>query len=123
MDELLAQFLIEAPELSAQASEDLLALEQTPDDAMRLDSAFRAVHTLKGSVGLFDFGGVAEEHAGALVTLAQSVAPHLIAAAEALSRLQEALAGAHEITRSDKALKSAYIVARSALAPLLQPTE
>ncbi|WP_374322409.1 chemotaxis protein CheA [Brevundimonas sp.] len=56
MDELLAQFLIEAPELSAQASEDLLALEQTPDDAMRLDSAFRAVHTLKGSVGLFDFG-------------------------------------------------------------------
>lgn len=66
---------------------------------------------------------IAEEHAAALVTLAQSVAPHLIAAAEALSRLQEALAGAHEITRSDKALKSAYIVARSALAPLLQPTE
>ena len=46
MDELLAQFLIEAPELSAQASEDLLALEQTPDDAVRFDSAFRAVHTL-----------------------------------------------------------------------------
>lgn len=54
MDELLEQFLVEAPELSQQASADLIALERRPGDRALLDSAFRAVHTLKGSVGLFD---------------------------------------------------------------------
>ncbi|WP_396593836.1 Hpt domain-containing protein [Brevundimonas sp. R86498] len=54
MDELLEQFLIEGPELVEQAGADLLALEQRPADTALIDSAFRAVHTLKGSVGLFD---------------------------------------------------------------------
>jgi two-component system chemotaxis sensor kinase CheA len=54
MSELLEQFLIEGRELAQQATEDLLALERDPADAARLDSAFRAVHTLKGSVALFD---------------------------------------------------------------------
>lgn len=54
MDELLEQFLIEGPELAQRAGQDLLALERTPDDAAVIDSAFRAIHTLKGSVGLFD---------------------------------------------------------------------
>ncbi len=55
MDEQLEQFLIEAPELVEQAAEDLLALERDPADAARLESAFRAFHSLKGSVALFDF--------------------------------------------------------------------
>ena len=55
MDELLEQFLIEAPELVQQASDDLLALVDDPGNAERIDSSFRAVHTLKGSVALFDF--------------------------------------------------------------------
>jgi two-component system chemotaxis sensor kinase CheA len=54
MDELLEQFLIEGPELAQRAGQDLLALERAPDDAALIDSAFRAIHTLKGSVGLFD---------------------------------------------------------------------
>ncbi len=54
MDELLDQFLIEGRELVQQASEDLLALDRNHGDTARLDSAFRAFHTLKGSVGLFD---------------------------------------------------------------------
>ncbi|MBZ5763082.1 chemotaxis protein CheA [Rhizobium sp. VS19-DR104.2] len=56
MDELIEQFALEARELVQQASDDLLALEQSPSDRERLESVFRAVHTLKGSVGLFDFG-------------------------------------------------------------------
>ena len=56
MDELMSQFAVEARELVQLASDDLLALERVPDDRTRLESAFRAVHTLKGSVGLFDFG-------------------------------------------------------------------
>lgn len=54
MDELIEQFAIEARELVQQASGDLLALEARPGDRGRLESAFRAIHTLKGSVGLFD---------------------------------------------------------------------
>ncbi|MGV8928377.1 MAG: chemotaxis protein CheA [Brevundimonas sp.] len=54
MDELLEQFLIEGPELVEQAGADLLALEQRPTDTALIDGVFRAVHTLKGSVGLFD---------------------------------------------------------------------
>ncbi|MBW6425125.1 chemotaxis protein CheA [Rhizobium sp. XQZ8] len=59
MDELIEQFAIEARELIQQASEDLMALEANPRARESLESAFRAIHTLKGSVGLFDFGPMA----------------------------------------------------------------
>jgi len=55
LDELLEQFLIEGRELVQLAADDLLALERDPADMARIDSVFRAVHTLKGSAGLFDF--------------------------------------------------------------------
>lgn len=53
--DLLAQFLVEAPELVQQAGEHLVALERNPDDRGALDGAFRAIHTLKGSAALFGF--------------------------------------------------------------------
>ncbi len=56
MDDLIAQFTVEGRELVQQAADDLLFLEVNPQAKDRLDSAFRSVHTLKGSVGLFDFG-------------------------------------------------------------------
>ncbi|MFE1603125.1 chemotaxis protein CheA [Methylobacterium sp. ID0610] len=55
MKDLIAQFLIEARDLIGSAADDLLALEASPGDAAALDRAFRAFHTLKGSVGLFDY--------------------------------------------------------------------
>ena len=54
MDELLEQFVIEGRDLVQQASDDLLALERSGPDRARVDAAFRAIHTLKGSAGLFD---------------------------------------------------------------------
>ena len=54
MDDLLEQFLIESRDLIAQAHEHLGALERVPDDRAQIDGAFRAVHTLKGSVAVFD---------------------------------------------------------------------
>ncbi len=54
MDELMQQFVVEALELTQQAADDLAALERQPDDRSHIESAFRAFHTLKGSVGLFD---------------------------------------------------------------------
>ncbi len=56
MDELTEQFGIEARELVHQAFESLLALEQDPLDQRQLESLFRSIHTLKGSVALFEFG-------------------------------------------------------------------
>nr|WP_295107595.1 chemotaxis protein CheA [uncultured Caulobacter sp.] len=53
-EDLLDHFLVEGRELTAQASQDLAALIRAPSDKALLDRAFRAVHTLKGSTGLFD---------------------------------------------------------------------
>jgi two-component system chemotaxis sensor kinase CheA len=49
------RFLIEGRELVTQGNDDLLALEERPDDKERLDGAFRALHTLKGAAGIVDF--------------------------------------------------------------------
>jgi two-component system chemotaxis sensor kinase CheA len=59
MNEFIEQFLIEGRELVEQGVDDLLALERDADDRERLDSAFRAFHTLKGSAGIVDFAAMA----------------------------------------------------------------
>ncbi|WP_404479177.1 chemotaxis protein CheA [Novosphingobium sp. BL-52-GroH] len=53
MDELLEQFLIEGRELVAEASNDLSVLAGDLRAAGAIDSAFRAIHTLKGSFAVF----------------------------------------------------------------------
>lgn len=59
MNEFVEQFVIEGRELVAQGNDDLLALEDRPDDKDRLDGAFRALHTLKGAAGIVDFVAMA----------------------------------------------------------------
>lgn len=53
-EDLLGEFLIEGREQVAEASRDLMSLLRAPGDQALLDRCFRAVHTLKGSAGLFD---------------------------------------------------------------------
>jgi two-component system chemotaxis sensor kinase CheA len=55
MNEFIEQFLVEARDLIELATSDLLALEQRPDDPERIDSVFRAFHTLKGAAGIVEF--------------------------------------------------------------------
>jgi two-component system chemotaxis sensor kinase CheA len=55
MNEFMEQFLFEARELVQQATDDFLALETAPSDRSRIESVFRAVHTLKGAAGIMDF--------------------------------------------------------------------
>jgi two-component system chemotaxis sensor kinase CheA len=55
MNEFIEQFLVECRELVEQSTDDLLALEEQPADRERLDSAFRAFHTLKGAAGIVEF--------------------------------------------------------------------
>lgn len=60
MDEFLAQFLTEARELLTAAANDLGALRRDFEDRKHLDSAFRAFHTLKGSVALFEMASAGQ---------------------------------------------------------------
>lgn len=60
MDELLEQFVIEGRDLVQQAADSLMALEQQPGSTAHIGSAFRAIHTLKGSAGLFDLAPMSE---------------------------------------------------------------
>ena len=62
---LLARFIEEARELLQASAAGLLILERNPGDADAINEVFRAVHTLKGSSGLFDIPALTRlVHAG-----------------------------------------------------------
>ena len=50
-DEILQDFLIEAGEIIETLNEELVELEQRPDDTDLLNSVFRSFHTIKGGAG------------------------------------------------------------------------
>jgi two-component system chemotaxis sensor kinase CheA len=58
VNEFEQQFLIESREFAEQATQGLLILEQSPHDAERLDSVFRAFHTLKGGAAIVEFAAM-----------------------------------------------------------------
>jgi two-component system chemotaxis sensor kinase CheA len=53
-------FQQEAQDLLVQLENALLDLEHTPDDSALVDTAFRALHTIKGSGSMFGFEAVAK---------------------------------------------------------------
>jgi two-component system chemotaxis sensor kinase CheA len=55
MNEFIEQFLLESRELVEHATDDLLALEEDAGGRDRIDSLFRALHTLKGAAGIVEF--------------------------------------------------------------------
>ncbi len=54
MNPLLARFIPEAQELIQQSATGILRLEKDPNNEAAINEVFRAIHTLKGSSGLFD---------------------------------------------------------------------
>ena len=50
-DEILQDFLVEASEILEQLGEQLVDLEQRPDDSDLLNAIFRGFHTVKGGAG------------------------------------------------------------------------
>lgn len=50
-DEILQDFLVEAGEILEQLGEQLVELEQSPDDLDLLNAIFRGFHTIKGGAG------------------------------------------------------------------------
>jgi two-component system chemotaxis sensor kinase CheA len=77
MSEFIDQFILESRELVETATRDLLALEQDPTDQQKLDSVFRAFHTLKGGAAIVDFSAMAR---------AMHAAEDVLAAARSRSR-------------------------------------
>ncbi len=47
-DEILQDFLVEAGEILETLSEELVELEQNPDNSEMINSVFRGFHTIKG---------------------------------------------------------------------------
>ena len=57
----LADYLNDAREDLQRANRALLALEKNPNEPERLNEIFRAVHTLKSSSAMLDFGSIGPE--------------------------------------------------------------
>jgi two-component system chemotaxis sensor kinase CheA len=60
MNPLLNQFITEARDFLQSISQQLLALEQHPEQSELIIELFRLVHTLKGNSGLFEFGAMSK---------------------------------------------------------------
>lgn len=59
-DEILQDFLVEAGEILEQLSEQLVELEQSPDDKDLLNAIFRGFHTVKGGAGFLQLDNMVE---------------------------------------------------------------
>ncbi len=59
-DEILQDFLVEAGELMEQLGEQLVELEQSPEDKDLLNAVFRAFHTIKGGAGFVSLTAMVE---------------------------------------------------------------
>ncbi len=59
-DEILQDFLVEAGEILEQLSEQLVDLEQRPEDLDLLNAVFRGFHTVKGGAGFLGITALVE---------------------------------------------------------------
>jgi len=59
-EEILQDFLVEAGEILEQLSEQLVDLEQRPDDKDLLNAIFRGFHTVKGGAGFLQLNPMVE---------------------------------------------------------------
>jgi two-component system chemotaxis sensor kinase CheA len=59
-DEILQDFLVEAGEILELLSEQLVELEQRPDDRNLLNAIFRGFHTVKGGAGFLQLDAMVE---------------------------------------------------------------
>jgi two-component system chemotaxis sensor kinase CheA len=60
MDDIAADFLIEAKEIASRLGEELVALERSPGDKELLNAVFRGFHTIKGGAGFLNLTPLVE---------------------------------------------------------------
>ena len=59
-DEILQDFLVEAGEILERLNEELVELEQSPDDKDMLNGVFRSFHTIKGGASFLGLDGLVD---------------------------------------------------------------
>ncbi|HED19508.1 MAG TPA: chemotaxis protein CheA [Gammaproteobacteria bacterium] len=59
-DEILQDFLVEAGEILERLNEELVELEQSPDDTDLLNAVFRGFHTIKGGASFLSLDGLVQ---------------------------------------------------------------
>ncbi|TCK18824.1 two-component system chemotaxis sensor kinase CheA [Thiogranum longum] len=59
-DEILQDFLVEAGEILERLNEELVELEQSPDDMEMLNGVFRSFHTIKGGASFLSLDGLVD---------------------------------------------------------------
>ncbi len=59
-DEIVQDFLVESKEILESLSEQLVGLEQSPEDRELLNSVFRGFHTIKGGAGFLNLDALVE---------------------------------------------------------------
>lgn len=97
-DDITADFIIEAQEILDRLGEQLVSLEQAPQDTEQLNAVFRGYHTLKGGAGFLGVTAMVElchaaEEALGIARAGQAVlqAHHFDAAQQSLDHLQSML--------------------------------
>ncbi|MEO2082728.1 MAG: chemotaxis protein CheA [Desulfurobacteriaceae bacterium] len=60
LEEILEEFLVEAEEILENLDQDLIDLENNPDDKELLNKIFRGMHTLKGGAGFLNLTSIVE---------------------------------------------------------------
>jgi len=97
-DDIAADFILEAQEILDRLGEQLVSLEQAPQDADQLNAVFRGFHTLKGGAGFLRIQAMVELCHAAEETLGMArsgqatlQAHHFDAAQQSLDYLQSML--------------------------------
>ena len=132
MNALLAQFIPEARELIEAAGAGLLDLERHPDQMGLVNDVFRAVHTLKGSSGLFDVKPLtslvhaAEDLLGDVraekFALTPDIVDELLGSLDVLGQLIDTLESAEALAPDADAVTAARIAALRTLRELQSAT-
>jgi len=117
-DDIAADFIVEAQEILDRLGEQLVSLEQAPDDADQLNAVFRGFHTLKGGAGFLAIHAMVELCHAAEDTLGKArageihlLAQHFDACQQSLDYLQamlDALSAGREPAHAPPALVAQF---------------
>ncbi|WDS36820.1 chemotaxis protein CheA [Pseudoxanthomonas sp.] len=90
-DDIAADFIIEAQEILDRLGEQLVSLEQAPEDSEQLNAVFRGFHTLKGGAGFLAIHAMVELCHAAEETLGMARAGEAILQARHFDAAQQSL--------------------------------
>jgi two-component system, chemotaxis family, sensor kinase CheA len=90
-DDIAADFILEAQEILDRLGEQLVSLEQSPQDSDQLNAVFRGFHTLKGGAGFLGIQAMVELCHAAEETLGMARSGHAVLQAHHFDAGQQSL--------------------------------